>query len=63
MGARMKPARKLALRRETLIELTTDELRELAGGDGSLPPACGITVLVHGCPSDPRVCHYYTDFC
>lgn len=37
----MKPSRRLVLRRETLTELTNDELsRAVAGGAPTLQPGC-----------------------
>ncbi len=56
--------RRLVLARETLTELTPQDLRDVVGG-ATIGDACGtrITVLVSGCPSDPRFCEYNTDFC
>jgi hypothetical protein len=56
--------RRLVLRREALTELTRDDLRAVVGG-ATVGNACGtgITVLVNGCPSDPRICEYATDLC
>jgi hypothetical protein len=57
-------ARTLVLRREALQELTTADLNAVVAG-ATVGTACAtaITVLVHGCASDPRYCHYATDFC
>jgi hypothetical protein len=60
----VKSARKLVLKRESLTELDPGSLREVVGGAtvGNVCPI-RVTVLVNGCASDPRVCHYDTDFC
>jgi hypothetical protein len=54
--------RKLRLRRETLAELTPDELRDVVGAQGTQGTSC-VSVFFAGCPSNPQVCHYVTDFC
>jgi hypothetical protein len=60
----VRTERRLVLKRETLTELTDDELTAVAGGQATIGNVCGtgITVLVHGCPSDPRICEY-TNLC
>ncbi len=45
----MRPTRKLALRRERLTELCTDDLRRIAGADADLS---GPTCPVRDCAGD-----------
>lgn len=61
----MKAERRLVLKREALTPLAHDDLRAVVGGQATLGNLCGggITVLVNGCPSDPRFCEYVTDLC
>jgi bacteriocin-like protein len=42
-AAAMTPSRKLTLRKESLAELTTDELQQVAGG-APWTPACPLTI-------------------
>jgi hypothetical protein len=60
----MKSARTLVLKRESLTDLTGEDLRDVVGGAtvGNVCPV-RVTVLVNGCPSDPRVCNYNTSLC
>jgi hypothetical protein len=58
----MKSARTLVLKRESLTELTNESLAAVVGAQATVAQVCAtrITVLVNGCPSDPRICHYET---
>jgi hypothetical protein len=61
----MKSARTLVLKRESLTELTPESLAAVVGAQATLAQVCAtkVTVLVYGCASDPRFCHYATDVC
>lgn len=65
----MKPTRKLRLNRESLHELTNDDLALVVGGaDVSLThcdPNCVTYTFTRGCPSDNTDCpsDYCTDTC
>lgn len=64
MKSPQRPVRRLALSRETLTELTVADLHAVGGGQATIGNVCatGITVLLHGCASDPRYCEY-TNVC
>ena len=64
----MNNARKLSLKRESLADLTSSDLANVAGGQALTHATCGITDrCTHGatfdyCPTIPlNECHIYLD--